>query len=95
MHRLRSLSLLAATTVLLAGCGQFKLFETRCAKPQDFAGVEDNAPLKIPAGLQGPDARNAVPIPPLAEPELPIGPDSPCLDTPPKFSSPKETRPSA
>jgi hypothetical protein len=95
MLRLRSLTLLCASAAVLAGCGQFKLFETRCAKAEDFASVEDNAPLKIPAGLQGPDARNAVPIPALAEPERPIGPESPCLDAPPKFSVPKETRPSA
>jgi hypothetical protein len=49
----------------------------------------------VPPGLDAPDTRNALPIPPLSEPERPRKAEDPCLDAPPKYSVPKETRPAA
>ena len=87
--------LLMLATAMLSGCGSFTLFEARCVRAEDYAGVVDNPPLQIPAGLQGQDPRNAVRVPPLNEPERKRGADEPCLDAPPRFSAPKETRPAA
>lgn len=84
-----------AVATLVGGCSPAKFFEGRCVRAEDYAQVVDNPPLKIPAGLQGPDPRNAVRIPPLEEPERKRGADEPCLDAPPRFAAPKETRPAA
>jgi len=81
----RPLVLLAAV-VLLPGCAAINPFQTTCAKPEDFAGVVDNAPLRVPAGKDTPDTRSALKIPILETPEAPRPADSPCLDTPPKFT---------
>ena len=81
----RPLVLLAAV-VLLPGCAAINPFQTTCAMPEDFAGVVDNAPLRVPAGKDMPDTRSALKIPTLETPEAPRPADSPCLDTPPKFT---------
>jgi uncharacterized protein YcnI len=70
----------------LQGCAAINPFQTSCAKPEDFAGVVDNAPLRVPAGKDMPDTRAALKIPALEAPEAPRPADSPCLDTPPKFT---------
>lgn len=95
MSSRRLLPLLILATATLSGCGSFSLFEARCVRPEDYAQVVDNPPLQIPAGLQGPEPRNAVRVPPLGEPERKRGADEPCLDAPPRFSAAKETRPAA
>jgi hypothetical protein len=51
--------------------------------------------LQIPAGLQGPDTRSSLPVPPLAEPERPRRADEPCLDAPPPYANPAPARPAA
>jgi hypothetical protein len=79
------LALLLAVA-LLPGCAALNPFQTTCAKPEDFAGVVDNAPLRVPAGKDMPDTRAALKIPSLETPEAPRPADSPCLDTPPKFT---------
>lgn len=86
---------LAFASLLLAGCGSLSLFSVTCAKPADFANVEDRPPLKIPAGFDAPDTRAALTIPPLEAPEAPRPADSPCLDTPPKFNPAPPRRPQA
>lgn len=84
---------LAACVLPLAGCSSW--FKVSCAKPADFAGVVDNPPLTIPAGRDAPDTRSALTIPPLDTPEAPRPADSPCIDTPPKFTPPAPKRPQA
>ncbi len=78
----------AALLALLAlpGCAALNPFQTTCAKPEDFAGAVNNAPLRVPAGKDMPDTRAALQIPSLEAPEAPRPADSPCLDTPPKFT---------
>jgi uncharacterized lipoprotein len=88
------LCLLIATAVL-ASSGCSRLFRATCVKPEDFASAVDRQPLKIPPGLDAPDARAALPIPPLNEPERPRAAGEPCLDAPPRYVTPRETRPSA
>jgi len=84
--RLRLISGLL-TLGVLSGCAAINPFQTSCAKPEDFAGVVDNAPLRVPAGKDMPDTRAALKIPSLDAPEAPRPADSPCLDTPPKFAT--------
>ena len=47
------------------------------------------SPLKAPPGLQDPDTRNALRVPPLDTPERIRGKNEPCLDAPPPFANPK------
>jgi uncharacterized lipoprotein len=89
----RTLILLCASALVLSGCG--RLFKTTCAKPEDFAAAEERPPLKMPAGRDAPDTRQALPIPPLNEPEKPRSEADPCLDTPPRYAIPRPTAPAA
>ena len=93
MSKRASILLLSVAMLLLGGCGS--LFKSSCAKPEDYAGAVDNKPLQIPAGLQGPDTRSALPVPSLNEPERPRAPTEPCLDAPPKYTVPGPARPAA
>ena len=92
MSKMR-LCLLLVCTVVLSGCGSW--FKGTCAKPGDFASVVDNPPLKVPLGLDAPDVRSALTIPSLDTPEAPRPADSPCIDTPPKFTPVPPKRPQA
>jgi len=85
--------LVIVTASLLGGCGH--LFKATCAKPADFANTVDNPPLRVPAGLQGPDTRSALPVPPLNEPERTRAASEPCLDAPPRYAVPAPAKPSA
>jgi len=89
------LLMVALGLMLLGGCSSWGLFQATCAKPADFAAVVDNPPLKIPAGRDAPDTRAALAIPPLDAPEVPRPADSPCIDTPPKFTPAPPKRPQA
>ncbi|MBM4191671.1 MAG: hypothetical protein FJ196_01165 [Gammaproteobacteria bacterium] len=69
---------------MASGCGS--LFKMTCAKPEDFANVEDKPALKIPPGYDAPDTRAALTIPPLENTEMARPSEAPCLDQPPKFN---------
>ena len=74
-------------TALLAGC---KSHGTTCKQDnKDYVGAEELPPLKSPPGLDPPDTRNALKVPPLDTPERPRGKDEACLDIPPPFTNPK------
>jgi len=61
--------------------------QTCSQSDKDYAGAEEMPPLKAPPGLEAPDTRNALKVPPLNSPERPRGKDEPCLDTPPPFNT--------
>ncbi len=93
MRSMRPLIVAAVTVLFLTGCGT--LFKATCVQPGDYADAVDLPPLKVPAGLQAPDSRRALPIPPLDEPERPRKPDEPCLDAPPRYAIPRQELPAA
>ena len=82
-------ALLLALAVSLSGCQSWKIFQGKCAMPEDFAGVVNNELLKIPPGKDAPDTRAALVIPNLDSPEAPLSAESPCIDTPPNILPPK------
>lgn len=84
----RALAVIAVVTTL-SGCQSWKIFQGKCAMPEDFAGVVENPPLKIPVGKDAPDTRAALSIPSLDSPEAPRPADSPCIDSPPSILPPK------
>ena len=71
----------------LTGC---KSRGTTCKQDnKDYVGAKEMPPLKAPPGLEPPDTRNALKVPPLDTPERPRGKDEACLDIPPPFANPK------
>jgi hypothetical protein len=50
-------------------------------------------PLQAPPGLEAPDTRNALRVPPLNTPERTRGKDEPCLSAPPPYATPKAAEP--
>jgi uncharacterized lipoprotein len=68
----------------LAGCKS--RMQTCSQSDKDYAGAKEMPPLQAPPGLETPDTRNALKVPPLNAPERPRGKDEPCLDAPPPFS---------
>jgi uncharacterized lipoprotein len=75
------------STALSTGCVK-KLSECKHTD-KDYAGAKEMPPLKAPPGLQDPDTRNALRVPPLDTPERIRGKNEPCLDAPPPFANPK------
>ena len=60
---------------------------------KDYAGAQELPPLKAPPGLETPNTRNSLKVPPLNTPERMRGKDEPCLDIPPPFASSKTPAP--
>ena len=58
---------------------------------KDYAGAREVPPLTAPPGLEVPNTRNALKVPPLNTPERVRARDEGCLDTPPPFATPKTT----
>ncbi len=87
MSMTRQLIVAALVMGALTGCG--RLFKATCVQPSDYADAIDLPPLKVPIGLDAPDTRRALRIPPLDEPERPRAPADPCLDAPPRFAIPR------
>jgi len=58
---------------------------------EDYAGAKEMPPLQAPPGLEMPETRNALKVPPLNTPERVRGKDEPCLSAPPPYSTPKST----
>jgi len=58
---------------------------------KDYAGAKELPPLTAPPGLDAPNTRNALKVPPLNTPERVRGRDEGCLDTPPPFATAKTT----
>ena len=56
---------------------------------KDYVGAKELPPLKSPEGLDPPDTRNALKVPPLDVPERLRGREEACLDAPPPFVNPK------
>lgn len=54
---------------------------------KDYVDAKELPPLRAPAGLEAPDTRNSLRVPPLNTPERVRGRDEPCLDTPPPFAT--------
>jgi uncharacterized lipoprotein len=71
-----------AACVLAGGCGLLPDARSGCDNPQPYEAAEEAAPLKVPAGTDAPDTRNALRIPQLPAPKQPREPGR-CLDYPP------------
>jgi hypothetical protein len=87
--KLRSASLVsAAMGALLLASGCSTVVGGACHKTQPHQTAGNLPPLKMPSGLDGPNTAGSMKIPEVAEPELPLDPDGPCLDAPPAITAP-------
>ena len=59
----------------------------RCREPVVGGDVKNMPALHVPTGLDAPDTRNAIKVPPLDEPERARARGEPCLSMPPSFKS--------
>lgn len=80
------LSIASVSLLLTAGCRT--LTGGNCHKPQPYENADSRPPLRVPAGLDGPDTSAALEIPVVNEPEAPLDLEGPCLDAPPAVTAP-------
>jgi uncharacterized lipoprotein len=87
----RALALASVALLLLAqgGCSWMHRGKhtVRCREPAIGGEAKNMPPLKMPPGLDAPDTRNAIKVPPLDEPERPRAAGDPCLSQPPSFKT--------
>ena len=77
-----------AMLLTLVGCSWMHHGRSaRCREPAIGGETVNLPPLQVPPGLDAPDTRNAIKIPPLTEPEHPRTNADPCLSLPPSFKS--------
>ena len=70
----------------LAGCSVLPDAYSGCNEEQPYHAAKDMGPLRVPAGADQPDTRNALKIPETKGPELPRDPGS-CLEHPPSIAT--------
>ena len=95
---LKGLRMVVAVTALawgLSGCHMFHALTHTCELDTDsYQKAASVAPLRVPLGIDPPDAKSSLAIPTLTEPAPPPrGARDPCLDEPPKFVEPRGPRP--
>jgi hypothetical protein len=77
-----------ALVALLLASGCSTVVGGACHKPQPHHTAGNLPPLKMPPGLEAPDTADAMRIPEVNQPELPLDPEGPCLDAPPSITAP-------
>lgn len=75
-----------AAALPIGGCGWLPDAYTGCEEARPYQSASQVEPLRVPAGADQPDTRNALRIPELNLPELPVEPGT-CLEHPPSFGS--------
>jgi uncharacterized lipoprotein len=87
---MRIAGIFVLSVVAVAGLAGCKTKAESCSQSnKEYAGARELPPLKAPPGLDPPDTRNALKVPPLDAPERLRGKNEPCLDIPPPFTTPK------
>jgi len=85
---MRISALLVASLIATAALSGCKSPLNQCNESsEEYAGAQELPPLQAPPGLDAPDTRNALRVPPLNAPERPRAKDEPCLSAPPPYST--------
>lgn len=77
---------LAAVAAAAGGCNLLPDAYTSCSRAQPYQSAETLAPLKVPAGSDLPDTRNALRIPDVTATERPRDGKA-CIDHPPSYGT--------
>ena len=80
----RTLMVLIGLAAATGGCGLFRPDQS-CHKPQPYESSKSIARLKVPAGVDAPDTRDALVVPHVDAPEAPRSRSGACLDEPPRY----------
>ena len=75
-----------AAALPVAGCGLLPDAYSGCEKAQPYQAAEQKASLTVPAGANLPDTRNALNIPEIKTPQVPVEPGK-CLEHPPSYGA--------
>ena len=84
-------ALVCALVVLgTSGCASFRHKKDKpnlphCPEPAIGPDIKNMPPLRVPPGLDAPDTRNAIKVPPLTEPAVARAASDGCLSAPPSF----------
>jgi uncharacterized lipoprotein len=84
MNRIAMRGAALAMALPIAGCGWLPDAYSGCDEARPYQAAKQAEPLKVPAGADLPDTRNALKIPELASPELPRDAGT-CLEHPPPY----------
>jgi uncharacterized lipoprotein len=98
LTRTLAIAFLAGIVCVSSACNPFRRSraDAVCKGPEGYAESASVPALKIPAGLESPDTRNALRIPDLPTPEPPARKQSEgCLDEPPPYVIAKPKEPEA
>jgi len=75
-----------AAGALASGCGLVPEKAGSCDNDEPYHAARESPPLQVPAGADLPDTRNALRVPEVMAPQLPIEPGR-CLDQPPRYGA--------
>jgi opacity protein-like surface antigen len=75
-----------AVVLPLAGCTVLPDAYSGCNEAKPYQSAKEMEPLRVPAGADLPDTRNALKIPEIKTPELPLDAGT-CLDHPPAIGA--------
>ncbi|HET8692861.1 MAG TPA: hypothetical protein VFM30_12080 [Steroidobacteraceae bacterium] len=78
----------------LAGCGWLPDAYSGCDDLKPYQSAKEVPPLRVPAGADLPDTRNALKIPEVKTPAVPLEEGS-CLDHPPPYGKDRPQPPKA
>jgi hypothetical protein len=91
---MRNVVVLAAAGLGLSGCHLLHSSRSCTENTDSYLKATSVPPLRVPVGIDAPDAKSGMQIPALNEPPLPPrGAKDPCLDESPKFTEPRGPRP--
>jgi uncharacterized lipoprotein len=88
----RTLMALIGLAAATGGCGLFRPDQS-CHKPQPYESSKSIARLKVPAGVDAPDTRDALVVPHVDAPEAPRSRSGACLDEPPRYRNDLQPQP--
>ncbi len=87
-YGMKRLWIAIAAGTLAGGCGLLPDADSGCDKAKPYEAAQQQPPLRVPTGADLPDTRNALSIPELKAPQLPVEPGR-CLDHPPSYGASK------
>lgn len=85
-NRMNRMVIVVSALLPLAGCGLLPDAYSGCDKAQPYQAAQQMAPLGVPAGADLPDTRNALKIPEIKTPQVPVEPGK-CLEHPPSYGT--------
>ena len=81
MRPIRAMGI-AAVAALMSGC---HLLRPHCGGYEEYRSAEVIAPLRVPEGMQDPESKEALRIPPAAVGAPPLAAKDAGLEKPPKY----------